>query len=520
MSKQANRIERFLLHFTAAISALLLCVSANAQVCLTPSTISTPSTHFRPGTQVHYGFDSSTIPANSVIRGQVAEAITAWNSSNGGSSCNGVTFSATAGTATLRFATGVVNGKAAGYFVNRNSGSDILAATIIFNTTFQNSSGQLAYDPNTHQASYTSIFTKMAMHEIGHLMGLGHYSENNTIAQQVAGLASVMKDGNGVNDNLNNVPTSVQACDLSRLNVTYTCPTPSPVPSPVEGCYSMVDLESYPYSGCPSGFSAQGGFCDRDPVYMEGCDGQGGYDNYACRCADGNDPPTPSPTPTPTPPPICLPGQFSGCENCEEEIAACVVGIWDWDACFCDGISPIVIDINGDGFDLTSSGNGVSFDFDGNGVPEQLSWTAANSDDAWLVFDRDGNGSIDDSTELFGNRTEQPDPPTGIEKNGFLALAEFDRIENGGNNDGFISHRDLVFTSLRLWQDVNHNGISEPTELLTLPQLGLRKIELDYRESRRTDEHGNRFKYRAKVRDAQDAQLGRWAWDVFLVKQP
>jgi hypothetical protein len=42
------------------------------------------------------------------------------------------------------------------------------------------------------------------------------------------------------------------------------------------------------------------------------------------------------------------------------------------------------------------------------------------------------------------------------------------------------------------------------------------KIELEYRESKKRDAHGNRFKYRAKVKDKNDAQIGRWAWDVFL----
>ena len=70
-----------------------------------------------------------------------------------------------------------------------------------------------------------------------------------------------------------------------------------------------------------------------------------------------------------------------------------------------------------------------------------------------------------------------------------------------------------------LWQDINHNGISEPDELRSLQSLGLSLIELGYRESKRTDEFGNQFKYRAKVRDVDGAQLGRWAWDVFFVTQ-
>ena len=194
-------------------------------------------------------------------------------------------------------------------------------------------------------------------------------------------------------------------------------------------------------------------------------------------------------------------------------------GDYDFETCSCFGCdscsgSPIVVDIKGDGITLTNAVNGVEFDLNGNGTRDRLGWTTPNSDDAWLALDRNNNGNIDNGEELFGDFTAQP---PASNKNGFLALAEFDKEANGGNEDGIVDNHDSIFSSLRLWQDVNHNGVAEGGELHTLNELNVIAFELDFKDSKRVDDAGNEFRYKGRVRDSKQASVARWAWDVFLV---
>ncbi len=175
-------------------------------------------------------------------------------------------------------------------------------------------------------------------------------------------------------------------------------------------------------------------------------------------------------------------------------------------------VSPIIINLEPGRFALTGLDDPVQFDIDADGEPETLSWTDPDSACAFLVLDRNGNGTIDDGTELFGEHTPQP---ASEEPNGFVALGFYDRAESGGNEDGVISASDSIFPLLRLWTDGNHDGVSQSSELAPLEASQVRGVSLDYIESRRQDRHGNWFRWASMVDFDNRRRMA--AVDVFFV---
>ncbi len=115
--------------------------------------------------------------------------------------------------------------------------------------------------------------------------------------------------------------------------------------------------------------------------------------------------------------------------------------------CCCDP-TPILIDVDSSGLRLSSAAQGVPFLINGP-IAVMTPWPMLGSSNGWLALDRNGNGLIDSGSELFGGVTPQREPPPGQARNGFFALAEFDRLANGGNGDGTVSAEDAIWPRLR-----------------------------------------------------------------------
>lgn len=155
--------------------------------------------------------------------------------------------------------------------------------------------------------------------------------------------------------------------------------------------------------------------------------------------------------------------------------------------------SPIVFNLGNGTYELTSVENGVDFDLAASGTPIRTAWTAAGEPLGFLALDRNENGRVDSGGELFGNATRLQRGQ--LAPHGFAALAEFD-----DNQDGVIDSSDSVWTALRVWTDMNHNGHSEPGELSKPAAAGITAIGVRCHYTGRVDRNGNSFRYQSRIR--------------------
>jgi hypothetical protein len=150
-------------------------------------------------------------------------------------------------------------------------------------------------------------------------------------------------------------------------------------------------------------------------------------------------------------------------------------------------------------YTLTSADRGVRFDVDADGSLDQVGWTEAGTDVAFLALDRDGDGRISSGEELIGDRTV---PGVRVGVNALAQLAAYP------GTWGAVGSDNPLFGRLRLWTDANHNGVSEADELRPAADE-LAAIGLGYTPHRRLDSHGNQSRFRGFVHVRTEPGMNR-----------
>lgn len=130
-------------------------------------------------------------------------------------------------------------------------------------------------------------------------------------------------------------------------------------------------------------------------------------------------------------------------------------------------IDPLMLDLDGDGLELRRADGQVLFDHNGDTIKTGTGWISG--DDGILVRDINGDGQITSGMELFGQDTVKLNGQKAA--NGFDALADLD-----SNHDGNFTSADLAWSSVKVWRDLDQDGVSDAGELFTLDQLGISRI--------------------------------------------
>jgi len=137
-------------------------------------------------------------------------------------------------------------------------------------------------------------------------------------------------------------------------------------------------------------------------------------------------------------------------------------------------VTPVVLDLNGDGIQTTTAQNGVSFDINNDGKADQTAWVARG--DGLLVRDINKDGQINNGSELFGSATSLGNGKTAAD--GYAAMSALDT-----NHDGVLDAKDAAFGELMVWTDLDGNGVTGANELTNLSDLGINSISLNATKS-------------------------------------
>ena len=158
---------------------------------------------------------------------------------------------------------------------------------------------------------------------------------------------------------------------------------------------------------------------------------------------------------------------------------------------------PLILDLDGNGIDLAAvdSNGAVYWDIDNDGFTEASAWVSGN--DGLLAIDLNGDGIINDHSELFGTETTD----------GFSVLSAYDN-----NGDGVIDVNDTQFGDLIVWVDANSDGYSDASELSSLSDLGITSINLnatlvDYEVAGNPITHESTFTINGQQQIIANAQL-------------
>ena len=161
-------------------------------------------------------------------------------------------------------------------------------------------------------------------------------------------------------------------------------------------------------------------------------------------------------------------------------------------------VDPLVLDLDGKGIQLTEAGKGAIFDVTADGKLDSTAWVKGNT--ALLTYDRNGNGVVDNGSELFGDQNGAAD--------GFEELGKYDT-----NGDRKITILDPIFKALKLYRDLNGDGKMSKNEFSSLSELGIKALNLNFMRTS-ADINGNSLILNGSF-EREDGSTGQLA-DVLL----